>query len=125
MNTFTTRAVKWEYGWELHIEGEGTTQVRTLDKAVQQVRDYLETVHGVNYDGATIQVIPELPHGLDKAVEDARRTTHEAIEAQERAAARSREVVRELRNEGLSVTDTAAVLGVSRGRVSQLTRLEG
>ena len=32
----------------------------------------------------------------------------------------SRSAARKLRSEGLSVTDVAAVMGISRGRVSQL-----
>ncbi len=46
--------------------------------------------------------------------------TAEAIEKQQQAAAESRRVARELRNAGLSVADTAAVMDVSKGRVSQL-----
>ncbi|MPM38582.1 hypothetical protein SDC9_85211 [bioreactor metagenome] len=38
---------------------------------------------------------------------------------------RSREVVRHLREAGHSVTDSAAILGVSRGRISQLVRPAG
>jgi predicted transcriptional regulator len=37
------------------------------------------------------------------------------------AASASRDLARDLRKAGLSVSDTAAVLGVSRGRVSQLS----
>ena len=50
----------------------------------------------------------------------ARAATDAAADASREAARRSREVVRELRAEGYSVADTAAILGVSRGRISQL-----
>ena len=33
-----------EHGWELPLDGEAATQVATLDKAGQQVRDCLDTV---------------------------------------------------------------------------------
>ncbi|WP_353057934.1 sigma factor-like helix-turn-helix DNA-binding protein [Propionimicrobium sp. PCR01-08-3] len=38
------------------------------------------------------------------------------------AAPKLRDVVRRLHEAGLSVTDAAAVLGVSRGRISQLAK---
>ncbi len=46
--------------------------------------------------------------------------TAEAIEKQHQAASESRRVARELRHAGLSVADTAAVMDISKGRVSQL-----
>lgn len=44
MSRVQVRAVRWQRGWELEIDGETHTQVATLDTAVQQVRDYLDTV---------------------------------------------------------------------------------
>ena len=119
MSDYTVTAVRWDGGWELHIEGEGVTQVRTLDRAVDQVRDYLATVHERDFDAADIEIVPDLG-GLEVEVSAARRETAEAAEAQRLAAEHSRTVARRLREEGLSVSDTATVLGVSRGRVSQL-----
>lgn len=119
--TYTVRAVKWDGGWELHIDGEGVTQVRTLNKACQQVRDYLETMHGIDNIDAAIEVVPDIG-SLSDDVREARMAVREAAKAQEVAAKRSRQVARELRENGFSVTDTAAVLGVSRGRISQLVK---
>ena len=44
----------------------------------------------------------------------------DAKNAEAEAARRTREVVKELRDRGLSVTDIAFLTHVSRGRVSQL-----
>lgn len=117
--TYEVNARRWSGGWELHIEGEGVTQVRTLDRAVDQVRDYLATMHDRDFDDVDIEIVPDLG-GLEREVAEARRETAAATEAQRRAADHARSVARRLREEGLSVSDTAAVLGVSRGRVSQL-----
>lgn len=117
--SYTVRAVRWAHGWELHIEGEGVTQCRTLDQADQQVRDYLATVHDHDFDGAEIVVVPDLD-GYESVVSEVRDKVQHAAELQVEAARDLREVTRHLRDQGLSVTDTAAVLGVSRGRVSQL-----
>ena len=116
---YTVRAVKWSGGWELHIDGVGVTQVRTLDKADAQVHDYLETLLGENVDDVDVTLVPQLG-GLENEVVQTRREIKEAASAQMLAAEHSRKIARELRGKGLSVTDTAAVLGVSRGRVSQL-----
>jgi DNA-directed RNA polymerase specialized sigma24 family protein len=121
MRTYTVTAIRWDGGWELHIDNEGVTQVRTLDGAERQVRDYLATIHvGQDFDDVAIDIAPDLG-GLERAVIAARHEVQEAASAQARAAEHSRQVARQLRDLGLSVTDTAAVLGVSRGRVSQLT----
>lgn len=117
--SYTVRAVKWSGGWELHIDDIGVTQVRTLDKAATQVRDYLATFLDEDLGDAEIVIVPALD-GLEEEVVAARREVSEVAKAQRHAAERSRAIARELRARGLSVTDTAAVLGVSRGRVSQL-----
>lgn len=117
--TYTVTARRWAEGWELHIEGEGVTQVRTLDQATSQVRDYLTTVHERDFTDTEVTLVPDLD-GYEKEVAAARREVAAATTAQLHAAARSRAVVKELRARGLSVTDTAAILGITRGRVSQL-----
>lgn len=118
--TYTVEAKRWSGGWELHIAGEGVTQVRTLDKAAGQVRDYLETLHGRDMSDATIVVEPSLD-GLEVEVRAAKEAAVAAARAQVAAAKGQRDMVAKLRKKGLSVTDAAAVMGVSRGRVSQLT----
>lgn len=116
----TVTARKWEQGWELWIGDEIATQVSTLDKAEQQVRDYLDTEEpGVDHDDWSITVVPDIG-ALNDVVTAARVATEKAAEASTAAAAQSRAVVRNLREAGFSVTDSAAILGVSRGRVSQL-----
>lgn len=116
---YDVSARRWSGGWELHIAGEGVTQVRTLDGAVGQVRDYLATVHERDFSDAVVKVVPELD-GLEREAAETRAEVAAAAEAQKAAAAHSRKVATALRNKGLSVSDTATVLGVSRGRVSQL-----
>lgn len=116
--TYEVRAKRWEHGWELHIEGLGVTQSRTLAGAEVMVRDYIESLTGSAADGGIV-IVPELG-GLEDDVADARSRTDRAQREAREAAAVSRDVARRLRASGLSVSDTATVLGVSRGRVSQL-----
>lgn len=116
----TATARKWEHGWELWLDGEAATQITTLDKAEQQVRDYLDTEEpDVDHSAWNIIVVPDIgPLGDEVAA--ARIATENAIAASAAAASESRRVVRHLREAGFSVTDSATILGVSRGRVSQL-----
>ena len=124
VNTYHVQARRWGGGWELHIHGEGVTQCRTLEQAGQQVLDYLETVHDdFDSDAAHIEIEYDLG-GIEEEVVEVKGETVKAAEAQRDAARHLRQVTSMLRDMGLSVTDVATLLGVSRGRVSQLTKGE-
>lgn len=117
--TYTVRARRWSGGWELHIGDVGVTQVATLARADAQVRDYLATLYDIDTRDVEIDVVPELG-GLEKRAVAARERAREIEQARHDAAREARDVALALRKAGLSVSDTAAVLKVSRGRVSQL-----
>jgi DNA-directed RNA polymerase specialized sigma24 family protein len=121
--TYTVRAKRWSGGWELHIDQIGVTQVRTLDKAEQQVRDYVETLLDIDTSGVEIVVHPDLD-GLEREVQEAKERSKAAEAAQREAARQLRKATRSRRARGLSVSDTAKVMGVSQGRVSQLVKSE-
>lgn len=93
----------------------------TLDKAEAVARDYLETLLEIDTEGDEFYILPDLG-GYESEVRYVRALVDDAATAQRRAGEQSRRVARQLRERGLSVTDTAAVLGVSRGRVSQLVK---
>ena len=102
MTSIIVTAQRWESklggGWELLNGGHAMTQVRRLSDARQQVIDYLDTIDpDVSHEDWDITIIPA-------------------------AAAQSREVARSLRASGLSIDDTAWIMGVSRSRISQLAR---
>lgn len=120
MTDITATAVRWERGWEVRIDGETATQVASLDRAEQQIRDYLDTVDPhTDHGDWTVVVLPEIG-GLGDEVAAARSATAHAASAAVEAAQQSRTIARRLRAAGYSVADTAVILGVSRGRVSQL-----
>jgi hypothetical protein len=115
-------AKAWEHGWELHVDGVGVTQVRTLAGAAQQAADLIETMTDTIIDPDELEFQIALPDGLAERAKAARRLLRDAEEINAKAAAESREVAKALREDaGLSVTDAAVVMGVSRGRISQLT----
>ena len=121
MTTYVVRAKRWEHGWELHIDGIGVTQSRTLDTAERMVRDYIESLTGNNTTGDQVEIRPDLG-GLENKAASVREWVERIQRETQESAAASRALARDLRAAGLSVSDTAAILGVSRGRVSQLVK---
>jgi DNA-directed RNA polymerase specialized sigma24 family protein len=122
MKTYKVRAKRWARGWELHIDGLGVTQSRSLRDAEGMARDYIALDTEVPPESFVVEIIPEIGHGLDEKTRAARKAVAEASTAQRAAAAQAREAARELRGAGLSGRDIAKVLGVSPQRVSQLLR---
>lgn len=122
MSRIEVAASRWAGGWELEISEDQHTSVRDLRNARQQVVDFLDTVdESVDHSTWDIEIVPMIGDLAD-VVADARRATREAAEKTEAAARQARAAARELREAGYSVSESAAILGVSRGRVSQLVR---
>ena len=117
--TYTFTAKRWRLGWELWLDGQAATQVRTLANAEQQARDWIATVEDRDVVDDQIIIMPDLGSVLNEVAE-AKHNSAAAARAQAGAAAQLRTVTAKLRAKGLSVTDVATILGVSRGRVSQL-----
>jgi len=123
MTTYSVRAKRWAHGWELHIDGVGVTQSRSLGEAEQIVRDYIETLTDHDTAGEQVTITPEIGHGLDEAIRAAREAVAAADRARRDAAARLRQVARAMRQDaGLSGRDIASILHVSAQRVSQLLK---
>lgn len=119
MTNYRTRATRWAKGWELHVHGVGVTQSRTLATAADEARDYIVSQTGT--PESDVHVILETDLGeLGQRIIAMRNMRRHAEAEQIKAGHESRRIARELRQQGFSVTDIAAVLEVSRGRVSQL-----
>lgn len=119
--TYHVTAKPWANGWELHVDGVGVTQCHTLTDAESTVRDFIATWYDLDECTDPIELALQL-NGLELEVRDIRARTEAATKAQVEAARAARDVIRKLRSTaGLSVTDVAAVMGISRGRVSQLS----
>jgi hypothetical protein len=117
---YNVTAKRWKHGWELHVEGIGVTQSKTLATADQMVRDYIESLTDrVLPDDAVITISPELG-ALGEKVTTMNELYAQADRTEREASQTKVTLVYELRGEGYSVTDMAVILGVSRGRISQL-----
>jgi hypothetical protein len=122
VTTYNVRAKRWEHGWELHIEGVGVTQSRSLWDAEEMARDLIARREAIPADAFGVAITPEIGAGLDEQTRAAREAVTDADRAQRCAAAQSRETARRLRQAGLSGRDIAKVLNVSPQRVSQLLK---
>lgn len=119
--TYRAEAVRWEKGWEVHIEGVGVTQSHTLAGTEQAARDYISSLDDLADDADfEVAVTPRLGE-IAELVQTAKAKRKEADEANSAAAAAIRLVAAKLLAKGLSTADAATVLGVTKGRVSQLT----
>jgi len=85
------------------------------------VRDYIETLTGKDASGDKVVITPDLGE-FDRQVTTVRELLAAADRQQQEARNSYRALAADLRAAGLSVSDTAAILGVSRGRVSQLSK---
>lgn len=120
MSTITATVTRWERGWELAIDGEVVTQVGTLTRARQQLRDYLDTIEP-EIDHSTWEIVlAPAQDSLAQRTLRAQEATRAAMDAQQRAARESRQVVQDLLAAGYRAADVAAFLDVSRGRIHQL-----
>lgn len=119
--TYKVDAMRWEHGWELHVDGVGVTQSKSLHSAERMAREFISLVEGIS-DQSTIdvEIRPKIDSSLGEAVIAARRAVHELAERQREVAVLSRTAAKDLAGSGLSGADIAVVLDVSPQRVSQL-----
>ena len=120
MKTYRVVAKRWAHGWELHIDGVGVTQSRTLGEAEAMVRDYIAADLDASPYDVDVELAISLGDNLDALRQEVREASDRAAVAQTQAAERSRILVRRLRDAGLSGREIATVLDVSPQRVSQL-----
>lgn len=120
-NSYFVAAKRWARGWELHIEGVGVTQVGTLSKAEVVAREYIAfALDLADETSFTVDIVPQLDDMLAEKVAVARAEVKEAERRQREAAAKQRDVAKQLGRSGLSGREIAAILGLTPQRVSQL-----
>lgn len=128
--TYIGKAVPREGGgWDVRIlrrtnpqgpetELVGLTECATLARLEERTWDFVRAFT----DEKDVHVIsaPDIDDDLMMRIIAAWKAMRDAKKAEAQAAKRTREVVRELRERGLSVADIAFLAHISRGRVSQL-----
>ncbi len=121
MTAYTVTAKRWTRGWELHIDGVGVTQARSLAVAESMAREYIAFALDIDDENSfDVDVVPELDAKLAQEIRTAREQVRAAARQQQEAAAQQRDVAKKLSGTGLTGREIAAVLGMSPQRVSQL-----
>src|SRR5688572_23329506 len=114
--------------WFLRVDDPRTaTQVRRLDHAEDAVRDLVATFLGVPdiaLAETQIHVEPEIPE-LAEVLREAGDAALQAELAQYRASKMRRKAAHALAAAGLTVRDSAVLLGISHQRVAQLLATTG
>lgn len=119
--TFVVEATRSRRWWVLECtEAPSVSQCRTLAEAADEMRPLIADRAGLAEDEVEIDVRVIVPEVIQGALSEVERLREESRRANAEAAARSRQVVVELRAEGLTLDDIGRILGVSKGRVSQL-----
>ncbi len=110
--------------WALDVDGAPGvhTQVRRIDQAEQMAREAIAGVLDIASGSFEVVLVPEMPAPLRTIVEQATTARSQATHAQDTAAQLTRDAARRLVQEGLTVRDAGALLGVSHQRIAQLVR---
>lgn len=122
----TYRVVIWREAetrlWAVHVpELELLTQARRIDEAERMARSIISLHLGTDdQSGFDLDIQTRLPDELADELARARALREQADEANRRAAALSRDAARKLADQGLTIRDIGAILGVSFQRASQL-----
>lgn len=106
--------------WVVDVPGIGVTQGRSLAEARSMARDLIHAVTEEAPGPDDVEVRPTLTGERARQLAATRARLDAMRTAQDKAAAESRQLVAALIDDGLSRTDAADVIGISRQRVGQL-----
>jgi predicted RNase H-like HicB family nuclease len=124
--TYTARVRRGGAWWAIDVpELPGVySQARRLDRVESMARDAIALF--LDVDPATLEIRVEtiLPSDLRRDVDVVGRLRADADRLQAESSGALRHLTHELLGRGLSVRDSAIILGISHQRVSQLVRAE-
>lgn len=121
---YTVRARRIGGWWALDVDGTPgvRSQVRRIDQAEEMAREAIAGVLDIAPGSFEVVVAPEMPASVRTIVQQATTARSQAAQAQDAAAQLTRDAARRLVQEGLTVRDAGALLGVSHQRIAQLVR---
>jgi predicted XRE-type DNA-binding protein len=109
--------------WLLDVPSvKGATQVTSLADADSYAAEYIHLMTDIPIDKISTHVHINLDRDLAEQVDRAKSLKQEAQRLQTEAAIQLRTATKRMRQAGLKQRDIAAVLGVTPGRVSQLSK---
>ncbi|MDD7466191.1 MAG: hypothetical protein PUK59_08235 [Actinomycetaceae bacterium] len=122
MKTYNVLASRSPHGWWVLEEPTlgAISQVRSLDKAAEEMLEPVAYLAGVPESEIAINVVPQLPDSFTRAMDAARESRRIAEEANARSAQEYRRAAAALRSEGVTLRDIGTLMGISYQRVGQL-----
>jgi len=127
MKTYTARLEREKDGrWTVELEEEPRVHTwgKTVDQALARMREATALWFQIEEDQIELVPRPVLPKSADRTVEQARQAREQARSADRLAVERTRKAAAALTSRGISMRDTAAILGISHQRVHQLLATE-
>lgn len=125
MSTVTATATRSGSWWAVEVPCAGTvqyTQGRTLAEALDMARDVVSIMAEENPALADATVELEVTGPVHDAVTHVRQAQRDAEEARAHARATQARTVSDLLAQGLTVQDVATLMGITKGRVSQIAK---
>ena len=124
MKTYKATATREGAWWLIRIHQlDLVTQARRLDQAEAMARELIALWLEVAEDSFGVVITPELDASIQDSLADLAVIRQEAADANLRASAGIRSLVRALVESGYTVRDAGAILDVSPQRISQLNPL--
>jgi DNA-directed RNA polymerase specialized sigma24 family protein len=120
VKTYTATATREGRYWVIDVKGVGVTQARNLREAHVMAADLISAVRDIPATQVNVSIAADLEPEIARQVAETKKALAAFDKAQRDIARQQRSVVARLRGAGLTGADTAAVLGVSPQRVSQL-----
>lgn len=121
LQTVTAKAQRSGNWWAIEVEEiPGLfTQVRRLDQVESQVKDAAKLL---DYDVRVVQVDARLEQSDMAMLAEVSEAKQKAVSAQEAASVLTRRAIDTLREQGMTLRDIAALIGITPQRVSMITR---
>lgn len=126
MSEYTGRAWREGEWWVIDINDIGATQARTLDKIDHMARSLVADLADLPYESVTVAIDIDLPQEVTDDLAALRAQSDRASQqAREVSDMQVRLVQKLAREQGMNGREIAAILKVTPGRVSQITKKAG
>ncbi len=125
MNTYEVDVERGERFWLVHVPAIGhSTQARSLREVETMARDLISVMHDgpIDLDQIQLEVRLHLPDSVRKHIARAAELREQEAHVRQEAAKAARAAVRELADQGLTMRDIGAAMGISHQRAEQLVK---
>ena len=123
MTSYTIEATRSGRWWILEEPTLGcVSQVHHLSEATEEMVEAIAYQTGIDESEIAIEVKVIVPDDISERMDAIETLREESRRANAEAAKESRSLVASMRQEGFTLDDIGRMLGLTKGRVSQLTK---